>query len=69
MNLDSSFQLLSAREIEIAKLCKEGKLSKEIADELHLSVRTVETHKSNIFKKLGLRNVLDLVRYACEHGL
>lgn len=66
---ETSVQKLTERELEIVRLCKAGMLSKEIADHLHISSRTVDNHKSNIFRKLGLRNVLDLVRYACEHNL
>ena len=62
-----SLSSLSDRELEIARLCKEGFISKEIADQLGLSVRTVENHKFKIFRKLGLRNVLELVRFMCEN--
>lgn len=69
MKSDSSVQKLTQRELDIVRLSKEGKLSKEIADILHISSRTVDNHKSNIFRKLGLRNVLELVRYACENDI
>lgn len=62
-------QILTDRELEIVRLCKDGKLSKEIAVLLGLSTRTVDNHKSKIFRKLGLRNALELVRYACENGI
>ena len=51
------------REMDVAKLCSAGKINKEIADELGISVRTVESHKNNIFKKLGINNTVELVQY------
>ena len=54
---------LTAREIEIAELCAKGMISKEIAMKLGISQRTVETHKNNIFKKLGINNTVELMRY------
>lgn len=54
---------LTAREIEIAELCAKGMISKEIAVQLGISQRTVETHKNNIFKKLGINNSVELMRY------
>lgn len=54
---------LTAREKEIAEMCAKGKLSKEIAAELGISPRTVETHKNNLFKKLGINNTVELMRY------
>ena len=54
---------LTSREIEIAELCAKGMISKEIAMKLGISQRTVETHKNNIFKKLGINNTVELMRY------
>jgi DNA-binding CsgD family transcriptional regulator len=54
---------LTAREIEIAELCAKGMINKEIAMKLGISQRTVETHKNNIFKKLGINNTVELMRY------
>lgn len=51
---------LSPREIEIIQLIKEGKSSKIIADQLNLSLFTVETHRKNIFRKLDIRNMAEL---------
>lgn len=59
----------TARELEIVSLCSEGLLSKEIADRLQISHRTVENHKNNIFKKLGINNSVELVNYAMQHGI
>ncbi|MDD2595816.1 MAG: response regulator transcription factor [Bacteroidales bacterium] len=57
------------RELEVIKLCCDGLLCKEIADKLFVSVRTVEVHKANIFKKLGINNSVELVRYALHNGI
>lgn len=54
---------LTKREIQIAELCAQGKLNKEIAAELGISQRTVETHKNNLFRKLGINNTIELMRY------
>lgn len=59
----------TVRELEIIRLCSEGLLSKEIADRLQISYRTVENHKNNIFKKLGINNSVELVKYAIQQGL
>ncbi|MBL8020273.1 MAG: response regulator transcription factor [Leptospirales bacterium] len=55
---------LSAREREILQLISEGLLSREIAERLGLSLRTVEFHRANVIQKLGLRNGIDLVKVA-----
>jgi DNA-binding NarL/FixJ family response regulator len=60
---------LSPREIEIVRLLGMGKSSKEIANELFISVRTVETHRRTINKKLEINSVAGLVRYAIRHRL
>lgn len=60
---------LSKREKEILRLIVEGLLNKEIADLLHISVRTVEKHRANIMNKTNLHKVIDLVRYAIQTGL
>lgn len=57
------------REREIIHLCHQGLLSKQIADRLHISVRTVDTHKTHIFEKLGIKSMKEVVRYALEHGI
>ena len=59
---------LTQREQEVARLCSEGLLSKEIADRLDISQRTVETHKNNIFHKLGINTTEELKKYyLCSH--
>ena len=54
---------LTRRELQVAELCSLGKLNKEIATELGISQRTVETHKNNLFRKLGINNTIELMRY------
>ena len=60
---------LSDREFEVLRLLVEGLGPTEIADRLHLSVKTVSTHKTRILEKLGLKSAAELVRYALEHRL
>lgn len=60
---------LSPREREIVQLIAEGKPNKEIADILHISVKTVETHRARAMDKLDLHCVSDLVRYAIRNSL
>lgn len=55
-------QPLTSRETVIARLCSEGLQSKEIASRLNISKRTVETHKNNIFRKLGINSTAELIR-------
>jgi DNA-binding NarL/FixJ family response regulator len=60
---------LSPRESEIVKLIAEGETSREIADLLVISEKTVERHRANILAKLGMRDRVDLTRYAIRRGL
>ena len=62
-------QALSDREFEVLRLLAGGRSPTEIAAQLHLSVKTVSTHKAHIQEKLGLGGTADLVRYALEHKL
>ncbi|MFF8012809.1 response regulator [Streptomyces sp. NPDC007929] len=62
-------QILTPREEEVLKLVAEGHSSKEIADLLFISVKTVQRHRANLLQKLGLRDRLDLTRYAIRAGL
>ncbi len=59
---------LTNREREVLSLVAEGKTSKEIAEQLYISVRTVEHHRASITKKLDAGNVADLVKYAIRKG-
>ncbi len=73
VNEKSSFfdikkSLLTQREIEIIKLVVEGLSNKAIGDRLFISPRTVDTHRTNIMKKLEVNNVAGLVRYAINNG-
>jgi two-component system, NarL family, response regulator NreC len=60
---------LSPREVEVLRLIAHGHTNAEIGEQLFLSVRTVETHRSHIQRKLSLTTRADLVGYALEHGL
>jgi DNA-binding NarL/FixJ family response regulator len=64
-----SHETLSDREFEVLRLLVEGLGPTEIGERLHLSVKTVSTHKTRILEKLGLKSTADLVRYALEHKL
>ncbi len=61
-------ELLTTREREIIKLIAEGKSSKEVADLLFISSRTVQHHRANIMKKLNIKKTADLVKYALQKG-
>nr|NQU91055.1 response regulator transcription factor [Bacteroidota bacterium] len=60
---------LSLREMEVLKLFGEGHTNQEIADKLFISIRTVETHKNNIMKKINLRTTVDLVKFAIRNNI
>ncbi len=60
---------LTPRQIEILKLIANGRSTKEIAQELHISIKTVEAHRANIMERLDIRDVAGLVRYALKTGL
>jgi DNA-binding NarL/FixJ family response regulator len=62
-------EILTPRELEIVKLIAEAYTSKEIADMLVISVKTVERHRANLLKKLGMRDRVELTRYAIKRGL
>ena len=57
------------REIEIVKMIAEGLNSREISVQLVLSEHTIHTHRKNIVRKLGVKNVAHLVHYAWQNGL
>jgi DNA-binding NarL/FixJ family response regulator len=61
--------LLTEREREIMVLIAEGLTSREIAEKLHLGVKTVETHRANILEKIGVRNTVELIKYAIRAGI
>jgi len=60
---------LSAREMEVLQLFAEGMANRSIADKLFISVRTVETHKNNIMKKINLKTTVDLVKFAIKNNI
>jgi two-component system nitrate/nitrite response regulator NarL len=60
---------LTQREIEVISLMEKDYSNKQIADSLNIAVRTVETHRKNIFRKTGTNNLLSLVKWAYEHKL
>jgi DNA-binding NarL/FixJ family response regulator len=60
---------LTEREIEIVRWVAEGLSSREIAEKLNLSVKTVETHRANMMEKLGAHNTPELIRYAIREGI
>lgn len=60
---------LTKRELEIIQACCDGLLGKEIAEKLNISLRAVNSHKTNIFNKLGISSSVELVRFSIEHGI
>jgi len=66
-SFDSSLQLTD-REIEILKLIAGGMSNKEIGDQLFISHRTVDTHRTNLMKKLDINNIAGLIRFAIKNG-
>jgi DNA-binding NarL/FixJ family response regulator len=65
----TGLDLLTPRQREILQLIAEGKSTREIAETLHLSVKTVEKHRSNLMRKLGLHNTAAVTVYAIRQGL
>jgi DNA-binding NarL/FixJ family response regulator len=65
----SAVQALTPRELEVALLLVQGRKMTEIGERLSLSAKTVATHKYRVFDKLGVRDVVSLVRIARQHGL
>jgi DNA-binding NarL/FixJ family response regulator len=66
---EEEFDVLTPRELEVLKLIAEAHTSKEIAKELWISIKTVERHRQNILDKLGMRDRVELTRYAIRRGL
>jgi DNA-binding NarL/FixJ family response regulator len=66
---DGPEEALSPREQEVVKLIAEAYTNKQIADTLHLAEKTVESHRANVLRKLGMRDRVELVRYAIRRGL
>jgi len=57
------------REREIIELCRDGLIGKEIGERLGISIHTVNNHKNNIFRKLGIENTMEMVQYALKHKI
>jgi DNA-binding NarL/FixJ family response regulator len=66
---DQHFDVLTPREVEVLKLIAEANTSKEIAEKLFISLKTVDRHRQNILDKLGMRDRVELTRYAIRRGL
>jgi DNA-binding NarL/FixJ family response regulator len=66
---EHDFDPLTPRELEVLKLIAEAHSSKEIAELLVISIKTVERHRANILEKLGMRDRVELTRYAIRRGL
>jgi two-component system response regulator NreC len=67
--IDDSYELLTTREREILQLLAEGRANRDIATLLHVSVYTVETHRSHILQKLNLHSLPELILYAVRKGV
>jgi DNA-binding NarL/FixJ family response regulator len=66
---EEQFDILTPRELQVLKLIAEAYTSKQIAQELVISVKTVERHRQNILDKLGMNDRVELTRYAIRRGL
>ncbi|HXZ93312.1 MAG TPA: response regulator transcription factor [Burkholderiales bacterium] len=69
MGADAEQDALTPRQLEVLRMIARGRSTKEIAYELNLSVKTVETHRAQIMERLAIRDVAGLVRYAIRTGL
>ncbi len=65
----SAFNLLTERERDVLQLLAEGLSTNEIGERLHLSIKTVGTHRQHIMEKTGIRSVAGLTKYAVAEGL
>ena len=61
--------ILTSREIEVLQLIAEGKANKQTADELSISIKTVEKHRSHLMEKLNIHETAGLTRYAITAGI
>ena len=68
-DVEDTYELLTTREREVLQMVAEGKSNKEIANLLHLSPYTVETHRANLMEKLNLHSVPELILYAVRKGV
>ncbi|QBD78198.1 response regulator transcription factor [Ktedonosporobacter rubrisoli] len=67
--LAHTLNVLTPREMEVLKLVAEGRTNQEIADQLVLSIKTVQAHRANVMEKLELHDITHLVRFAIRYGL
>jgi len=67
--VEDPYELLTPREREVLYLVAQGMTNAEIASKLYISRRTVETHRANLMRKLGLKNQADLIRFAIRRGI
>ena len=67
-NLNEKLQLTNT-EVEVLKSIAQGKTSRTVADERNLSIHTIATHRKNIFRKIGVNNVLEASKYAAQIGI
>jgi two-component system response regulator NreC len=67
--VEDSYDLLTDREREVLQLVAEGRTNKEVANQLNISLTTVETHRTHILQKLGLHSVPELILYAVRKGI
>lgn len=65
----TAFSSLSSREREVLQLLAEGKTTRQISDQLNVSIKTIETHRTNIMNKLEIFSVAELTKYAIREGL
>jgi len=65
----SVFSVLTPREREVLQLLGEGCATREVAQHLHTSVKTIETHRRHIMQKLGVSSVAEMTKYAIREGL
>jgi two-component system response regulator NreC len=65
----SRYDSLTLREQEVLRLAAEGQTTRQMADRLHLSIKTVEKHRANMMRKLELHSLPELIKYAIRHGL
>jgi len=66
---EAAHEKLTEREREVLQLIAEGRVNREISEVLHISIKTVETHRSHIMEKLNIRNTAELTQYAIRKGL
>ncbi|MDE3198040.1 MAG: response regulator transcription factor [Acidobacteriota bacterium] len=67
--VEDSYDLLSIREKEVLQLLATGRTNREISDLLNISITTIETHRNNVFRKLHLHSLAELILYAVRKGL